>query len=161
DALGNSIEGGCNMLRVVSAGWIIVANNHHVGAAEAIAVFGTPLPGPSWVTCRDQLLGAQSLYVLLALHHVNDFIKVNRDPQLGQAVESSARLTHRPNPPTAPIWSALAEILGVKPHYLKQQVALFINVGVRREDAELVTPVQFSCCIDQATLDEPVDLVRG
>src|SRR5262249_45120515 len=92
DALGDTMQSSSNLIGMVSTSFVVVADDDHIGTAQALAVFCAPLSRSTWIARRDQLNGTESVNVLLPLNHVNNLFPFDRSPEVAQAVEHAARV---------------------------------------------------------------------
>ena len=118
------------VLRVCSAGSIVVGNDDHIGAGEVLIILAVPLAGALWVCRRHQAEPCGRVHIPFALDHEHRMIAGDRLEQFGKAVEHQAHAIEIPDPAAVAIWPPLAKRLRLEAANLKQQLAGFIGVVV-------------------------------
>src|SRR5262249_24105336 len=87
----------CHLLRMLAAWFVVVWQDHYVGAAEWFVVGCTPLPCAHRVACRHQTRGAQCLDVLLPFNDIDHTSSLNGFKDLGQAVQHGCDVLEIPD----------------------------------------------------------------
>ncbi len=96
----------------------------NVVVVKCFTVFGTPLVRPTGVCRRHEAERVHVVAILLAFGDEYRFAGGYRPQQFGQPIKHTPDAIKRlPEPIAVSIGPPLSEILGIKPHNLKQQNA--------------------------------------
>jgi hypothetical protein len=122
---------------MLAPGLVVIGKDDDLSAEEVIGVAISPRPGAHRVARGDEAALHQGVDVLLTLRDENPVIQDSGAVQLLEAVENGLdplevpdRLTIGPGPP-------LAEVLWIKPDDFEDEIALYVAVGVDRDDLSL------------------------
>jgi hypothetical protein len=100
---------------------VIIRQHHHMAALQSAVILRGPFTRSHRAGRSHQPLLHQPVSVFFALGNENWFLGGSQ--YLWEMVDHPTHTLNIPNPPALTVWLALAEVLGIVFHRLKQQLS--------------------------------------